>query len=124
MKKIFLVVALLAVGISTASAEWKIAGDKIRTEWAEKVNPSNVLPEYPRPQLVRGEWQNLNGLWNYAITDVNAAEPSAYQGCIVHAPGAESVVLQGLEDSIVVERDGRLLICKLSEEQRIKDFRK
>jgi mannose-1-phosphate guanylyltransferase len=46
------------------------------------------------------------------------------RGCIVHAPGAESVVLQGLEDSIVVERDGRLLICKLSDEQRIKDFRK
>lgn len=46
------------------------------------------------------------------------------RGCIVHAPGASSVVLQGLEDSIVVERDGRLLICRLSEEQRIKDFRK
>lgn len=46
------------------------------------------------------------------------------KGCIVHAPGAESVVLQGLEDSIVVECDGRLLICKLSDEQRIKDFRK
>jgi mannose-1-phosphate guanylyltransferase len=44
------------------------------------------------------------------------------RGCIVHAPGAESVVLQGLEDSIVVERDGRLLVCRLSEEQRIKDF--
>ena len=46
------------------------------------------------------------------------------KGCIVHAPGAESVVLQGLEDSIVVERDGRLLVCRLSEEQRITDFRK
>ena len=46
------------------------------------------------------------------------------KGCIVHAPGTESVVLQGLEDSIVVERDGRLLVCRLSEEQRIKDFRK
>ena len=44
------------------------------------------------------------------------------KGCIVHAPGASSVVLQGLEDCIVVEREGRLLICKLSEEQRIKDF--
>ena len=44
------------------------------------------------------------------------------RGCIVHAPGAESVVLQGLEDSIVVARDGRLLVCRLSEEQRIKDF--
>ena len=44
------------------------------------------------------------------------------KGCIVHAPGASSVVLQGLEDCIVVERDGRILICKLSQEQRIKDF--
>ena len=46
------------------------------------------------------------------------------KGCIVHAPDAGSVVLEGLEDSIVVERDGRLLICRLSEEQRIKDFEK
>lgn len=46
------------------------------------------------------------------------------KNCIVHAPGASSVVLQGLEDSIVVQRDGRLLICRLSEEQRIKDFEK
>ena len=44
------------------------------------------------------------------------------KGCIVHAPGASSVVLQGLEDYIVVERNGRLLMCRLSEEQRIKDF--
>jgi mannose-1-phosphate guanylyltransferase len=46
------------------------------------------------------------------------------RGCIVHAPGASSVVLQGLEDSIVVERDARLLICRLDQEQRIKDFEK
>ena len=46
------------------------------------------------------------------------------KGCIVHAQGAESLVLQGLEDCIVVHRGGRMLICKLSEEQRIKDFQK
>lgn len=44
--------------------------------------------------------------------------------CIVHAPCASSVVLQGLEDCIVVEREGRVLICRMSEEQRIKDFEK
>ena len=44
------------------------------------------------------------------------------KGCIVHSPGDESVVLQGLEDCIVVHRGGRMLVCKLSEEQRIKDF--
>lgn len=46
------------------------------------------------------------------------------RGCIVHAPEASSVVLEGLEDCIVVERDGRILVCRLSEEQRIKDFEK
>ncbi len=45
-------------------------------------------------------------------------------GCIVHAPHASSMVLEGLHDSIVVEREGRVLICRLSEEQRIKDFEK
>jgi mannose-1-phosphate guanylyltransferase len=44
--------------------------------------------------------------------------------CIVHAHKTASVVLEGLEDSVVVERNGRLLICRLSEEQRIKDFEK
>ena len=46
------------------------------------------------------------------------------KGCIVHAPDASSVVLEGMEDSIVVERGGRILVCRLSEEQRIKDFTK
>jgi mannose-1-phosphate guanylyltransferase len=46
------------------------------------------------------------------------------KGCIVHAPFAKSLVLEGIEDCIVVERDGRVLICRLSEEQRIKDFEK
>ena len=46
------------------------------------------------------------------------------KGCIVHAPGAASVVLEGMEDSIIVEREGRILVCSLKEEQRIKDFEK
>ena len=46
------------------------------------------------------------------------------KGCIVHAPDAESVVLEGIEDSIVVERAGRILISRMSAEQRIKAFQK
>ena len=45
-------------------------------------------------------------------------------GCIVHAPNAASIVLEGLKYCVVVEREGRLLVCRLSEEQRIKDFDK
>ena len=96
MKKALLAIVLVAFGITTASAEWKIAGDKIRTEWAEKVDPSNVLPEYPRPQLVRGEWQNLNGMWNYAITEVNAAQPSQFDGEIL-VPFAVESALSGVQ---------------------------
>ncbi len=43
-------------------------------------------------------------------------------GCIVHTDGTRKVVLQGLKDSIVSLRDGNLLICKLSEEQHIKEY--
>jgi mannose-1-phosphate guanylyltransferase len=75
-----------------------------------------------------GTWGSLWTLLNHDENDNAVVGETVHlndcRGCIVHAPGAKSVVLQGLEDSIVVERDGRLLICKLSEEQRIKDFKK
>ncbi len=48
-------------------AAWAPAGDNIKTRWAAEVKAENPLPEYPRPQMVRAEWQSLNGLWNYAI---------------------------------------------------------
>jgi len=37
---------------------------------------TNVLPEYPRPQLVREQWQNLNGLWEYAVSAREASQPA------------------------------------------------
>ena len=43
---------------------WKPAPAPLMTSWAKDVSPDRVLPDYPRPQLVRPEWQNLNGLWN------------------------------------------------------------
>ena len=76
MKKNLLTLLLAVAVVATASAEWKIAGDKIRTTWAENLDPNNVLPEYPRPQLERNEWMNLNGLWSYAVTDLTAAKPT------------------------------------------------
>lgn len=47
---------------------WKIKENPIVTRFAKDVNPECPLPEYPRPQMVRDHWTNLNGLWNYAIT--------------------------------------------------------
>ena len=45
------------------------------TRWAAEVRPDLVLPEYPRPQMVRKRWLNLNGLWDYAITAKDAGRP-------------------------------------------------
>ena len=91
MKKNLLTLLMAVAMIATANAEWKIAGDKIRTSWAENIDPQNVLPEYPRPQLERGEWVNLNGLWDYAITDLTAAQPTTFDGQILVPFAVESM---------------------------------
>ena len=48
------------------AAEWKAAEGPLATQWAKDVSPEKALPEYPRPQMVRKDWQNLNGLWQWA----------------------------------------------------------
>ncbi len=65
--KWMMVMVIAAMAANTWAADWKPAGDKIRTRFAEAVTPDNAWPEYPRPQMVRKDWQNLNGLWHYAV---------------------------------------------------------
>lgn len=62
---------------------WSPIPGRIQTRWAKDVNPDCPLPEYPRPQLVREAWMNLNGLWNYAIEPINAPQPEQFQGQIL-----------------------------------------
>ncbi|TRX28898.1 beta-galactosidase [Flavobacterium franklandianum] len=89
MKKNVTVLLFLCLGLSL-SAQWKQAGEKIKTEWADKVNPKQVLPEYPRPIMERKEWKNLNGLWNYAIQEVGKLAPAKYDGQILVPFAVES----------------------------------
>jgi hypothetical protein len=64
--------------------EWKLAKGPLLTKWAQEVGPGNALPEYPRPQMVRQTWQNLNGLWDYAITAKSQERiPATYDGKIL-----------------------------------------
>ncbi|MCX6914011.1 MAG: beta galactosidase jelly roll domain-containing protein, partial [Verrucomicrobia bacterium] len=44
----------------------------MKTRWAKEVSPANAHPEYPRPQMVREEWLNLNGIWDLAISSKDA----------------------------------------------------
>lgn len=89
MKKNATVILFLCLGLSL-SAQWKPAGDKIKTEWTNKVNPKQVLPEYPRPIMERKEWKNLNGLWNYAIQELGKPAPTKYDGQILVPFAVES----------------------------------
>ena len=65
--KRMMVMALVAMTANTWAADWKPAGDKIQTRFAKDVTPDNAWQEYPRPQMVRKDWQNLNGLWHHAV---------------------------------------------------------
>ena len=82
MKKLLLTICAFSMGIC-AMAQWSPAGDSLKTAWAGKVDPQNVLPEYPRPLIERSQWANLNGLWDYAITRRGAAEPANFDGKIL-----------------------------------------
>lgn len=98
MKKTFLVCCALALTLG-AQAQWKPVGDKIKTKWAEQINPKNVLPEYPRPQLERTDWVNLNGEWEYAIKPRGGAEPAAFDGNIL-VPFAVESSLSGVQKEV------------------------
>jgi hypothetical protein len=67
-------VSVLAVS-TTARAQWKCVEGRIVSRWAKDVSPDRVHPEYPRPQLVRKDWMNLNGLWQYAPAEANQPAP-------------------------------------------------
>ena len=87
--------ASFAISCNTADKTgWAPVGDRIMTQWGENLDPSEVLPEYPRPQMVRGEWMNLNGLWEYAITPAEA-EPEKMDGNIL-VPFAVESALSGV----------------------------
>jgi beta-galactosidase/beta-glucuronidase len=89
MKKNTTAILFLFLGFSLF-AQWKPAGEKIKTEWANKVDPNHILPEYPRPIMERSKWKNLNGLWNYAIQEAGKTAPAKYDGQILVPFAVES----------------------------------
>ena len=64
---------------------WAPAGHRIKTKWAKNLNPEKVWTEYPRPQLQRKEWMNLNGPWLYSIRNYGTdyLKPEYHDGKIL-----------------------------------------
>ena len=98
IKNISLIVVAIAFAVQT-NAQWKPAGDKIKTSWAEKIDPTKVWQEYPRPIMERADWQNLNGLWEYAVVAAGQTEPATFDGRIL-VPFAIESSLSGVQKRV------------------------
>ena len=93
MKRLFSLLLLLLQNLPSGQTQ------SLKTNWTDLVNPANPLPEYPRPQLVRNSWQNLNGQWDYAILPKGTAPEGAFQGKITVPFAAESL-LSGVQKTV------------------------
>ncbi|MGN6375817.1 MAG: glycoside hydrolase family 2 protein, partial [Sphingomonas sp.] len=77
------------VGATAAGAQTPTGADdhvytsSLMTRWGKDVTPQNAWRSYPRPQMKRERWQNLNGLWDYAITAKAVAAPAQMDGQIL-----------------------------------------
>ncbi len=101
MKKYFSLTLALLLALPLA-AKWAPAGDHIRTRWADEVKPGNVHREYPRPQLIRSSYRNLNGLWDYAISPAGAEEMPSPDGQLL-VPFALESSLGGVAGRLTAE---------------------
>ena len=101
MRRLILL-AYITCWVSLSAAQevaWAPVEGRITTEWATQVSPASVLPEYPRPQMVRERWLNLNGLWDYAIVPRETTDVTAFEGKILVPFPVESA-LSGVAKSV------------------------
>jgi len=104
MKRLFLLPILLSVLNVFGQKHSPVKGETdMMTVWGERVSPDNVWREYPRPQLKRSQWQNLNGLWKYAIVSKEADEPQKFEGEIL-VPFAVESSLSGVGKPVLPEQ--------------------
>ena len=68
--------ALAWVMATSSAAAWQLQYAPLLTGWAQLVDTNNPLPEYPRPQMVRSNWLNLNGLWQFQAGATNDPVPT------------------------------------------------
>jgi beta-galactosidase/beta-glucuronidase len=78
---------------------WQPVPGHIMTRWAKEVTPENAWREYPRPQMTRPEWLNLNGLWDYAIAPREVEMAPDFSGQIL-VPFPLEAALSGVKRAL------------------------
>ncbi len=96
---------LIAVFVSAMAHTFACAAspkeNRMKTVWADKVTSENVWQSYPRPQLQRSQWMNLNGLWQYAVTTQDTPKKEVkFEGQIL-VPFAIESSLSGVQRSFL-----------------------
>ena len=82
MFRLILVVAVLLVVRPSFAQD--VSGGKLPTRWDAEVSPTHPWPQYPRPQMTRSQWINLNGPWQLALTEAAQTQtPSTFPGHIL-----------------------------------------
>jgi beta-galactosidase/beta-glucuronidase len=78
-----LAISAIDTAAQTAPASDGVYTSDLMTKWGKDVTPDNAWRSYPRPQLKRDRWLNLNGLWDYAIARDSAPQPARMDGQIL-----------------------------------------
>ncbi|MFJ6646369.1 AbfB domain-containing protein [Streptomyces sp. NPDC091290] len=92
--------ALAATGSAAAAPQaWTPKPSPMTTPWTNQVPVDTPLPEYPRPQLTRPDWANLNGIWDFAVTSANAGQPATFPEQI-RVPFVAESALSGIQRKI------------------------
>ncbi len=67
LKQVVKIILITLLVVACQKSGWQVKKAPIMTRWAKEVSPQNVHPEYPRPQMMRSLWKNLNGLWEIKL---------------------------------------------------------
>ncbi|SEW21289.1 Glycosyl hydrolases family 2, TIM barrel domain [Chitinophaga sp. YR573] len=108
IQAIAFIISIFFIGVYQVNAQnkisWKMQPIGISTRWADSVSPDHPLKEYPRPQMIRKNyWLNLNGLWQYKITDQESNIPTAFEGSILVPYPIESA-LSGVKKRLMPDQ--------------------
>lgn len=109
-KKLLLLFLLLpfVIPVSLFAQKWEMKQARIMTPWAEQIDPKNVLGEYPRPQMMRPTWTNLNGVWDFTKVDDMTYNSSQKYDQKILVPFPMESAISGIMNTDHMENRGKV----------------